>query len=459
VTRSRWRRVAAALAAVLAIAAGFYLVRAAAILAAYKAKMLCSEVFLAGRDPAAVERELEVNDLQALRVVADSIDHRARRVTSSVAGFVVRDAVSAGDRGCTLAPDPATHPGESTPRSGGTLRVALDDRLRAVIDRAFTEPQPGRPRLTRAIVAVRDGLIVGERYAPGFTADTPLLGWSMTKTMMNALVGVLVREGRLQLDRPVPIPEWQDAGDPRRAITLDHLLRMSSGLEFDESAWNPVSDVTVMLLAAPDAGRYAASKRSVAAPGTVWQYSSGTTNIISRAIRIAIGEAEYARLPRRALFDPLQMSSAVIETDPSGTFVGSSFGYATARDWARLGMLYVNDGVWDGARILPEGWVAYTRTPAPADPLQRYGAHVWLKVAEAYSGDAVLPTDTFHATGHAGQFVTMIPSERLVVVRLGLTRYAGAWDQTGFVRDVINALGTTGTAGERPSHEDTRAWH
>jgi CubicO group peptidase (beta-lactamase class C family) len=152
------------------------------------------------------------------------------------------------------------------------------------------------------------------------------------------------------------------------------------------------------------------------------QYSSGTTNIISRAIRAVINDdAAYADFPRRALFNRLQMSSAVIETDASGAFIGSSFGYATAREWARLGMIYINDGVWEEERILPEGWVTYTRSPAPADPLKRYGAHVWLKVADEYSGNAVLPVDAFHATGHAGQFVTMIPSARLVVVRLGLT--------------------------------------
>jgi CubicO group peptidase (beta-lactamase class C family) len=205
-----------------------------------------------------------------------------------------------------------------------------------------------------------------------------------------------------------------------------------------------VSDVTVMLLGRPDAGLYAASKNLAAVPGTTWQYSSGTTNIISRALRAVINDdAEYAEFPHRALFDRIGMAHALIETDASGAFIGSSFMYATARDWARLGTLYVNDGMWEGKRILPEGWVTYTRAPAPADPLKRYGAHVWLKVADEYSGDGVLPADAFHAVGHAGQFVTMIPSAHLVVVRLGLTRYSDAWDHTAFVRDVLTALAGT----------------
>ncbi len=434
------RRIAWLVAGALMLAAGVYVARVVSILAAYKAKMLCSEVFLAQREADVVERELEVDDLQPLRIITDSVDRNARRVTSKFAGIIARDAAFRESRGCAIGSSPQVDRTIHMTFFPGAM-TSLDERLRPVIDRAFAEPDPERLRRTRAVVVMQDGRVVAERYATGFTKETPILGWSMTKTMMNALVGILVKEGRLAVDRPLPIPEWRDPGDPRHAITLDHLLRMSSGLEFDESAWNPVSDVTVMLLGRPDAGLFAASKALVATPGTHWQYSSGTTNIISRAIRAVLNDdAVYAEFPRRALFDRIGMSSALIEMDASGAFIGSSFGYATARDWARLGMLYVNDGVWEGQRILPEGWVTYSRTPAPADPLKRYGAHVWLKIADNYSGDAVLPADAFHAAGHAGQFVTMIPSACLVVVRLGLTRYPNAWDQAGFVRDVLIAL-------------------
>jgi CubicO group peptidase (beta-lactamase class C family) len=445
VTRTAIRRVAWLAVGVLLLAAGVYVARVASILVAYKAKMLCSEVLLAHRDPRSVLAELEVDDLAPLRYISASVDSSARIAKASVAGLLRHEAVYRDQRGCVLqfgsSQAGALPSDRDRSRSAETLLGELNHALDPVLERAFAEPNPRRPRRTRAVVIVQNGRIVAERYAPGFTSDTPLIGWSMTKTVMNALVGILVKEGRLAIDRPVPIPEWQAAGDPRHAITLDHLLRMSSGLDFDESAWNPVSDVTVMLLGRPDAGLYAASKSLAAVPGTTWHYSSGTTNIVSRALRAVINDdAMYAELPHRALFDRIGMSSALIEADASGTFIGSSFGYATARDWARLGMLYVNDGMWNGQRILPEGWVAYTRSPAPADPLERYGAHVWLKVADEYSGDAVLPADAFHAIGHAGQFVTMIPSANLVVVRLGLTRYPDAWDHTAFVRDVLMAL-------------------
>jgi CubicO group peptidase (beta-lactamase class C family) len=445
VTRITRRRVAWLVVGVLLLAAGVYVVRVASILAAYKAKMLCSEVLLAHRDPRAVMTELEVDDLAPLRYISASVDSSARIAKASVAGLVRQEAVYRDQRGCVLRFGSSQTGTASSDRdrsqSADTLLSELNHALDPVLERAFAEPNPQRPRRTRAMVVVHNGRIVAERYAPGFTSETPLIGWSMTKTVINALVGVLVKEGHLAIDRPVPIPEWQAAGDPRHAITLDHLLRMSSGLKFDESAWNPVSDVTVMLLGRPDAGLYAAGKSLATVPGTTWQYSSGTTNIISRALRAVINDdARYAEFPRRALFDRIGMSSALIEADASGAFIGSSFGYATARDWARLGMLYVNDGVWKEERILPEGWVAYTRSPAAADPLKRYGAHVWLKVADEYSGDAVLPADAFHAIGHAGQFVTMIPSAHLVVVRLGLTRYPDAWDHTAFVREVLMAL-------------------
>jgi CubicO group peptidase (beta-lactamase class C family) len=427
--------------------AAVYVLRVASILAAYKAKMLCSEVLLAHRDPAVVTTELELDDLTVLRFITASVDPSTRTAGASLGGLVRHEAVYHDHRGCALEFESSQKHSAASPRSGhespDTLISDPNHALDPVLERAFAEPNPERPRRTRAVVVVRNGRIVAERYAPGFTVETPLIGWSMTKTVINALVGILVKDGRLAVERPAPVPEWQSADDPRRAITLDQLLRMSSGLEFDESAWNPVSDVTVMLLGRPDAGLYAARKSLAATPGTVWQYSSGTTNIISRALRTVINDdAMYAEFPRRALFDRIGMSSALIEADASGAFIGSSFGYATARDWARLGMLYVNDGTWNGQRILPDGWVAYTRSPAPADPLDRYGAHVWLKVAAEYSGGAALPADAFHAIGHAGQFVTMIPSASLVVVRMGLTRYPDAWDHTAFVRDVLGALET-----------------
>ena len=264
----------------------------------------------------------------------------------------------------------------------------------------------------------------------------------MTKSVNNALVGILVKQGKLATDRPLAAPEWRRPGDPRAAIRLDDLMRMSSGLKFDENYSGAASDVAKDLFLAEDAGAYAASLPLEKPIGTHWAYSSGTTNIISRAVRLAIGnDPAYRLFPRRALFEPLGMQTAVLEPDPSGTFVGSSYMYASARDWARFGLLYLHDGVWNGKRILPEGWVKYSTTRSPADPSGAYGAQVWINAGDS-SGKRPhpnLPADAFFFLGHDQQNVVIIPSRDLVVVRLGYTP-GRDWDLDAFVVHVLDAL-------------------
>jgi CubicO group peptidase (beta-lactamase class C family) len=261
----------------------------------------------------------------------------------------------------------------------------------------------------------------------------------MTKSALNALVGILVSQGRLTLEQPAPVPEWRD--DQRRRITIDHLLRMSSGLDFEERISLPRFDVMSMLFEAPDMASFAAGAQLRAEPGTRWQYASGSSLIVSGIVRRILGDEPYQRFPKQALFDRLGMSRAVIEQDASGTFVASSFMYATAREWGRLGNLFAQDGKYDGSEILPAWWVAYSRTPAPADPARSYGAHFWLTLPDTYNAShAALPVDTFHMAGHEGQFVTIVPSKHTVIVRLGKTRYPGAWDQSKFAADILAAM-------------------
>jgi CubicO group peptidase (beta-lactamase class C family) len=246
---------------------------------------------------------------------------------------------------------------------------------------------------------------------------------------MNALVGILVKEGRIALHDPVPIREWRGERDLRGRITVEQLLHVTSGLEFKEDYTNPLADVTSMLLAVPDTAAYALAKRLEAEPGARWSYSSGTTNILAYAMRQLMGETEYLEFPRRTLFDRLGMASAVLETYSAGTFVASSFMYATARDWARFGLLHLQDGIWQGQRILPEGWVKYLTTPVPAEPNQNYGGLWWLNRGkdiprEKRSREGIapmdsLPSDLYYAAGAMGQRVVVIPSYDLVIVRLG----------------------------------------
>jgi CubicO group peptidase (beta-lactamase class C family) len=248
----------------------------------------------------------------------------------------------------------------------------------------------------------------------------------MAKSVTMALVGALVADGRLDANAPAPVPEWRAPGDPRGAITLDQLLRQSSGLAFDET-YGAVNDVSRMLFTRPDTGAFAAAFPLASPPESVWSYSSGTSNIVARIVRDAFGGdlGGMLRYARERLFDPADMTSALVEADASGTFIGSSFVFMTARDWARFGELFRRDGVWNGRRLLPEGWVRYATTPTPKAPLGRYGAHWWLDAGEADAPERrawpKLPPETYAARGHSGQWVVVVPSARLVVVRLGLT--------------------------------------
>ena len=445
----------------VAIAALAYALRLAAIGTAYAAKILCSGIFVSQRDAASLlDTDVAADGLSFLRSLDVRVDRGAREVTATFFGFAARKAVYREGRGCAVL-----HAGvaELAPRSEGSPNRAREERavvdeldavgrlppevdrrrLDAALEWAFADADPARPRRTRAVVVLYKGRLVAERYAVPFTKDTPLAGWSMAKSVVNALVGILVKEGKMSLRDPASIPQWRGSNDPRGRITLEQLLRMSSGLQFHENYSNPLADVTYMLFGAPDAAAYAAAMPLEAEPGTHWSYSSGTTNIITYAIRQIVGDSGYLEFPRRALFDRLGMRSAVMETDAAGIFVGSSFMYATARDWARFGELYLRDGMWEGRRILPEGWVAYTRTPAPNAPDQRYGAHFWLRTSagQGCRNEAPpYPADAFHAVGYEGQYITIIPSRELVIVRLGLTRYACAWDQQRFVDLVSKAL-------------------
>jgi CubicO group peptidase (beta-lactamase class C family) len=432
--------------------------RIAAIGSAYRSKVLASLVFGSGRavDPRRVE-EVSSDSYRLLQLFRSTVDPAAQTVTTSLLGLRSRTAVHRPGLGATLlfsdagtslddqgAPRHSASIDAATvsPSNPASLKIGTAARLQHVVDRAFAEPDPERKRRTRAVVVLRDGEIVAERYAGGFDVGTRLAGWSMTKSVMNALVGILIKDGRLSLQDAALMPAWQPP-DPRSAITVEDLLRMRSGLKFTEAYSDFSSDVIEMLFNRADTAAYAASQALIAAPGATWSYASGTTNILSAIVRRAVSD-EYFGWPRRTLFEPLGMTSAILEPDASGTFVCSSFMLATARDWARFGQLFLQDGVWNGRRILPDGWVAFSTTPTPQSPKGNYGAHWWLKLQPEVGGSgpsaAAIPSDAFFAIGHEAQTLTIIPSHRLVVVRLGLSIYIDAWNQADFVAAILDAL-------------------
>ncbi len=318
-----------------------------------------------------------------------------------------------------------------------------------MLDRAFDDAGPLTE--THAVVVVLGGQIVAERYhgaVPHFgrspepvTAESLLLSWSMAKSMLHAAVGLLVGDGLLDLDVPVDVPEWSDGGDPRHAITLRQLLAMRDGLDFVEDYVDErASDVIEMLFGSgqSDTAHFAADRPLAAAPGERFHYSSGTSNIISSIVARVVGHGHrYEEFLRSRLFAPLNMRSAVPEFDASGTWVASSYVRATARDFARFGLLYLRDGVWDGVGVLPAGWVDYGRTMVSNDPVDGpYGAHWW-----GVEGDTF---GSFRAAGYEGQSITICPALDLVVVRLGKTEAAHDPDLTKWRADMVRAFSRVG---------------
>lgn len=434
--------------------------------AAYKAKLLCSGIFVSGRKARSLlVEDLAVDDLAPLRALKANVDYAQKTVTVSLFGLCQRTALYRPGLGSTLVLDTTVeglrsqsasfstwlqhHPSrlQSLPTAQAS---SLGDRycLKAVTNRAFEEENSSKQKRTRAVVVVHRGKIVAERYAAGFSAQTPMLGWSLAKSVVNALVGILVRQGKLSLADSDLIAEWRQPGDARRCITLEQLLRMSSGLQFSEAYGNPLSDVITLLFHREDGARYAAQQPLAQKPGSVFHYASGTTVLLCRIIREAVGGtlADYFAFPRQALFDPLGMASAVLEPDSSGTFVGSSFMYATARDWAKLGLLHLQEGRWkvegQWVRILPEGWAKFSSEASQTADF--YGAHFWRGVPDSFTvGDRDTvnwPKDAYLASGYQGQFVTIVPSADLVVVRLGLSQRKNSWDHAKFIESVVQTL-------------------
>jgi hypothetical protein len=435
----------------------FYLSQALPILAGYGAKNLCSCVFVAGRDP----QQVISQELGAALVSlgAYEVNMEDSSATGSVFGMSTRKAIYRKGLGCTLVSEiseqelraqkknliakPKVKQDTLTWPQGEVVVDSLYNRytkLNEVVNAAFEESDPENPVNTRAIVIVKNGHLIAEKYAPSFSMTTPLIGWSMTKTITNGMVGVLVKQGKLNVMAPAPVSEWKE--DDRSKITLNNLMQASSGLRWEELYGGP-SDATNMLFRKADAGGFAAQSKTEVAPDTKWYYSSGTTNIISRITRQAIGDEDYYKFPYREIFHKIGAYSMVIEPDASGTFVGSSFSYATARDWARYGLLYLNDGVWNGERIFPEGWVKYSTKPAKAAPNGEYGAQIWLNAGSKDDPNQKrfmdVPNDMYLMDGFEGQHVIMIPSRNLVIVRLGLSQKK-QFDTNAFVREVLNAI-------------------
>jgi CubicO group peptidase (beta-lactamase class C family) len=412
--------------------------------AAAYAKILCSALFVSGRaeDEAARNSAYFLTPEPHRAHITTSVDRGRKVVRVTVRDVVTRSAGYYGDQGCVIHPEgtesvfftpvPVTSSlpdakGQPWPMGDAVADVpwpAHVDRakLDEAVDVAFSDPAA----LTAGLMVLHKGHIVGERYGPGITADTLLESWSMGKSLTATLIGLLIHEGALALDDPAPVAEWRQPGDPRGAIRISDLLRMSSGLhciapgdpDYSEDKGYPAH--VLVYTGAIDVFRFSTSRPLQFAPNTEGRYRNCdplTLGAIVRQIVEARGEP-YLTWPQRALFDRLGIRRQVLEPDPYGNFVLSGYDYGTVRNWARLGLLYAQDGVWQGERLLPEGFVQFVSTPAPAWERRDYGGLFWVNAA----GDLKAPADTYWMAGAGGQRVIIVPSHDLVIVRMGHMR-------------------------------------
>ncbi|MBQ5983149.1 MAG: serine hydrolase [Prevotella sp.] len=436
-----------AIVIILAIVGGcIYLNTLMPIITGYAAKNMASAVFVSGREA----KDVEATDLNFsfIRFTSNTVDYENKTVTSrflwgkSTAAYlegygvtllrgvtaeqlkeqripldVLRKAQAQQDT-ISKAPLPV---GDS----------ALAKRL-APIAKAFVNERAyhGHPF---AFVVLHKGGVVAECYDKGISRDTKLLSWSMAKSFVNALIGIMVKDSLIDIHAPLDIPEWQ--GDGRKAITMHDLMQMQSGLEWNED-YGARSDVNIMLHCERDMGLFALMKPLKYEPGTHWQYSSGTTNIVMRYLRSRFSSDEaFIHYMHSRLFAPLGIVDPVFEQDLSGTPVGSSYLYATARDFARFGQMYLNDGCVGNERILPEGWVDYTHTSASASG-DHYGAFFWLNRNGKFPD---VPKDMYYCDGHDGQDIFIFPSQQLVVVILGFSpKPNNLIDFNALLRDIIS---------------------
>lgn len=447
------------LLAVIAFVAIYRPDKAAVVGAGMAAHNLCSATFVAGLDPEASLKELvqPIIGSPLGNFVRYRIDRVNRSVDTTFLGIFHAHADFTPGYGCRLTfagspPLPSPRPLLPVTVSDGFAPAdpvtTTDPAIVAGLDQVFDE-HAGQPiKRVKAVVVVKDDRVIAERYAPGFDVNTPLLSYSAAKSFTNALLGILVRQGRLRVDQPVGAPEWAGANDPRGRITIEDLMRMRSGLDVEEEAsgFSPVGRMEYLY---DDMAGFAAQHPLCRPVGSEWDYTSGNTLILDRLLGQTIGggAAGMRNFAEQQLLGPARLGNLTMEFDGSGVFFGSSYVYAPARTYARFGELYLHDGVApNGQRILPEGWVDWSRRSTLGTT---YGAGFWTndgpsKVA-AWRVAHGFPKDGFFASGFLGQRIYIIPSEHLVVVRFGYSEPPdfGIEDDVALIAAVIHATHAT----------------
>lgn len=396
------------------------------LISGYASKNMASNVFLANRNLEDVQ--LYDHDMPLIKLAGSSVSEQEQTASANVYGLMTRTASYKEGLGAVLTNKEFSEHNfdivpnrlikiDSLPFPYGnngvfdTIFANVDySRLEVAFSNAFKDPS----EKTRSLLVVYKDHIIGEQYIRGFSEDTPILGWSMTKSVLATLYGILQHQGKIDINAKAPIEEWKN--DDRKAITINNLLRMQSGLSWQEDYFK-ISDVTQMLFLDADMTVAQRKNKLIATPGEVWNYSSGTSNLLSGILRDQFASHQaYLDFPYSALIDKIGMNSMILETDLVGNFVGSSYAWATTRDWAKFGLLYLHNGNWNGENLFTKAWVDYITKPTKNSE-GKYGAHFWLNAQGRYPD---VPKDLYSVNGFQGQRVFIIPSKELVIVRTGL---------------------------------------
>ena len=419
------------------------------LISGFSSKSIASGHFIDNRSLEIIEKG--DNDIPLIGLAKNKIDDLGKFASASVYGLKERKAIYREGLGATLinADFDTSKPFEVPKRTkletnlpypfGNTeakdsIFTSVDySKLNSAVANAFDKKGELNKR-TRSVLVLYKDKIIAEKYDTGFNKNSKILGWSMTKSITATLFGILQKQGKYNINLPVSIPEWQN--DARKIITTNDLLHMNSGLEWEEN-YNSICDATKMLFQAEDMPRVQLEKPAAFKPNTHWNYSSGTSNLLSGILRKQFKtHQEYLDFWYATLIDKIGMNSMIIETDMAGNYVGSSYGWATTRDWAKFGLLYLHNGNWNGAQLFDENWAKYVATPT-ATSNGKYGAHFWLNASGRFPN---VPRDMYFCSGYQGQMVAIIPSLDLVIVRMGLVEDP-KFDFDGFLSGIIESLG------------------
>ena len=411
------------------------------IISGYAAKNTSSSIFVANR--AAAFTDATDNNFSPINLASTAVSLENNSASASTLGLLTRKAVYRNGLGSVLITKgydaskkelipkrfirntSLAYPFGNKPQKDTLFNTINYKKLDSAVSSIFENLHQ-----TRAVLVLYKNQLIAERYAKGFTKESRILGWSMTKSILSTVFGIMQYQGKLSVQDRAPILEWEN--DDRKKITLHNLLQMNSGLAWDEN-YEKISDVTKMLFLEDDMTKMQQKQQLVDSPNFSWNYSSGTSNLLSGILRKKLGnQQEYLDYWYRELIDKIGMNSMIVETDVKGHYVASSYAWATARDWAKFGLLYLHKGNWNGTQIFSPEWVDYITQPTPTSN-NSYGAHFWLNAGNKMKD---VPSNMFYADGYQGQRVYILPDQEMVVVRLGLKNY----NENKFLKEIIQSI-------------------